>query len=56
MRLTFVVLLLATACARDDGAPDPAPRELVPCEADAGPGDPLACPAPAPQPDAPPLP
>ncbi len=29
----------------DDGQPDPPPQEmLVPCRADAGPDDPLACP------------
>ena len=32
------------ACSREDGQPDPPPQVLVPCDRDAGEGDPLACP------------
>ena len=32
-------------CSHEDGLPDPPIQELVPCNPDAGDGDPLACPA-----------
>jgi hypothetical protein len=36
--------LLAAACNKEDGEPDPPVHELVPCHPDAGSDDPLACP------------
>jgi hypothetical protein len=46
-RVAAIVLLLVIACARcanEDGEPDPPVRGLVPCNPDAGSGDPEACP------------
>lgn len=46
--LLAVLLLCGLAyCTREDGLPDPPPRQLVPCDPDAGTEDPLACPAPS---------
>ena len=47
--------LVLGACDRDDGEPDPAPQQLVPCDPRAAEGDPSACPPDAAPTDAPPL-
>ncbi len=45
--LIGVALYGLVSCSRETGLPDPPLRGLVPCVADAGPDDPLACPDPA---------
>ena len=52
--LEFASLAIA-ACDRDDGEPDPAPQQLVPCDLSAPDGDPTACPPDAAPLDAPPV-
>ncbi|HUJ59121.1 MAG TPA: hypothetical protein VLX92_11535 [Kofleriaceae bacterium] len=42
--LALVLAALVATCTREDGEPDPPVRQLVPCNPDAGAGDPLACP------------
>lgn len=42
--VVLIFLQVLIACQREDGLPDPPPRELVPCVPDAGAGDPLSCP------------
>lgn len=42
--VSILALSALVTCVRDDGQPDPAPQELVPCDPSAGSDDPLACP------------
>jgi hypothetical protein len=46
MKIVVAALLslVVAACTREDGTPDPPVQTLVPCNPDAGVGDPLACP------------
>jgi hypothetical protein len=39
------LLLCAAGCTREDGEPDPPIQQLVPCDHDAAPSSPLACPS-----------
>lgn len=46
--MLFLALVLLVCglgfCTREDGLPDPPVQQLVPCDPDAGPDDPLVCP------------
>ena len=42
--LVAVIALACARCANENGEPDPPVRGLVPCNPDAGSGDPEACP------------
>ncbi len=44
-RLVLFCLFAVAGCGREDGRPDPPVQHLVPCDRDAGPDAPLACPS-----------